>query len=332
MSVKNQVKGEVLVINANDIFDQDFIKKFALKAAGNKKVLLTGKKISEYFPGGYFKIDDCNNPIGIIEKPNPENIPSNTVRLVVDYFPDIDLLIQKISQIVSKSDDKYEKAINLVLDESDKSLEIYQGNWTSLKYPWHVLSMMRMFFSSIVKNDIDKTARISEKAIITGPVIIRENVVIGDFAKIVGPVYLGPNTVISDYSMVRDSQIGQDCLIGSYSEVARSYIGNKVFLHRNYIGDSVIGNDVMFGAGAVTANLRFDSKTVFSVSNGKKVDSNMNKLGAIVGNKTKIGVESAILPGVKIGGNCIVAPNETVRSDLEDYTYLARSEEKNNIL
>ncbi|PIU37087.1 nucleotidyl transferase, partial [Candidatus Roizmanbacteria bacterium CG07_land_8_20_14_0_80_34_15] len=168
-------------------------------------------------------------------------------------------------------------------------------------------------------------------ALIIGPVVIGENVKIGDFCKIVGPVFIGDNTVVGDYAMIRESQVGEDSLIGGFSEVARSYIGNNVFLHRNYIGDSVLDNDVMFGAQAVTGNLKFDGEKVLSDIDEKRVDTDMNKLGSIVGNLSKIGVNSTIFPGVKIGRKCWIGPGEKVKYDLEDKTYLADGEEKENI-
>ena len=131
--------------------------------------------------------------------------------------------------------------------------------------------------------------------------------------------------------MVRETQVGEDCLIGSFSEVARSYIGNNVFLHRNYIGDSVLDNDVMFGAQAVTGNLKFDGQKVFSEVNEEKVDTNKNKLGAIVGNLSKVGVNTTIFPGVKIGKKTWIGPGEKVKYDLEDKVYLIDGEEKENI-
>ena len=173
--------------------------------------------------------------------------------------------------------------------------------------------LMKYFLSTITKNKISETALISEKAII------------------VGPTFIDDNSVIGDYSMVRESQIGQDCLIGSYAEVARSYVGNNVLLHRNYIGDSVLNNDVMFGAQAVTGNLRFSGEKISSLVNEEKVDTNMNKLGAIIGNLSKIGVNATILPGVKIGKETWISPGEVVRYDVDDKTYLANGDEKINL-
>lgn len=336
-SVKNHIKGEVLIINGSDLINYTIIPKLRLLINQENKLILTGKQFNEYFPGGYFKFDDLpaqagKKIIGIIEKPAKDQRPSSIVKLVFDYFSDINLLLKYFSEIKTKNDDLYELAINKMLsDDLKQSYFIYDSFWFGLKYPWHVLSVTHNFLTSIKEKTISQTAEISEKALIVGPVIIGENVRIGDFVKIVGPTFIGDNTVVGDYAMIRESQIGEDCLVGSFSEVARSYIGNNVFLHRNYIGDSVLDNDVMFGAQAVTGNLKFDGEKVLSEINEEKIDTNMNKLGAIVGNLSKIGVNSTIFPGVKIGKKSWIGPGEKVKYDIENKTYLAEGDEKDNL-
>lgn len=331
MSVKNILKGEVLVINANDILDYSILTKLTKLPAPKNKIILFGKKLNEYFPGGYFKFDDKNNLMEVIEKPNKENLPSHMFKLVFDYFSDFDLLIKAIEDVKTTKDDHYEQAINKLLNSQVlRDYFPYEGYWYSLKYSWHVLTMMKTMLGEINESKIAQSAKISKQAVITGKVIIGENVRIGDFAKIVGPSYIGDNTVIGDYSLVRETQIGEDCLIGSFCEIARSYIGNKVFLHRNYVGDSVLADEAMMGAGGITANLRFDGETVTSEVDMDKVDTNMVKFGTIVGRGTKIGVNVTILPGIKIGNNCLIAPAERVRFDIEDNTYLVKGEERNN--
>lgn len=331
-SSKNHIKGEVLIVNCSDLIDYSLLLKLSLLINQENKIILVGKKINEYFPGGYFKFDDNKKIIEIVEKPAKDKLPSSIVKLVFDYFSDINILLNHFSQIKTKNDDLYELAINKLLsNESKQSYFLYDSYWFGLKYPWQVLTMMKNFLLTIKESKIPTTAQISEKALIIGQVVIGDNVKIGDFCKIVGPTFIDDNSVIGDYSMVRESQIGQDCLIGSYTEVARSYIGNNVFLHRNYIGDSVLDNNVMFGAQAVTGNLRFNGEKISSLVNEKKMDTNMNKLGAIVGNLSKIGVNATILPGVKIGKETWISPGEIIRYDVEDKTYLADGEEKINV-
>ena len=331
-SAKNHIKGEVLVVNGSDLIDYSIISKLSLLINQENKLILMGKKFNEYFPGGYFKFDDHKKVIEIVEKPAKDKLPSSIAKLVFDYFADINILLDHFSQIKTKNDDFYELAVNKLLSNGLKqSYFLYDSYWFALKYPWQVLLMMKNFLLTIKETKISTTAIVSKGAIIVGPVAIGENVKIGDFCKIVGPTFIDDNSVIGDYSIVRESQIGQDCLIGSYTEVARSYIGNNVFLHRNYIGDSVLDNDVMFGAQAVTGNLRFNGEKVSSLVNEEKVDTNMNKLGAIIGYLSKIGVNATILPGVKVGKQTWVGPGEIIRYDVEDKTYLIEGEEKINL-
>lgn len=331
-SAKNHVKGEALIVNGSDLIDYSIILKLGLLINQQNKLILVGKQINEYFSGGYFKFDDSKKVIEIVEKPGKDKIPSSIVKLVFDYFVDIDDLLKHLVNVRTQKDDLYEVAVNKFLSEDVKQAYlIYDSYWYVLKYPWNVLAMMHNFLKSIKESVISSTAEISEKALIIGAVIIGENVKVGDFVKIVGPAFIGDNTVIGDYSMIRESQIGEDSLVGSFSEVARSYIGNNVFLHRNYVGDSVLDNDVMFGAQAVTGNLKFDGEKVLSEVNEERVDTNMNKLGAIIGNLSKIGVNTTIFPGVKIGKKTWIGPGEKVKYDIEDKIYLVDGEEKNNI-
>lgn len=332
LSAKNHLKGEVVIINANDLIDYSLLIKMTKLPLSANKIILVGKKISEYFPGGYFKFNDQKKVVSIIEKPDKDKLPSSIAKLVIDYFSSFDLLVSSLEKTKGNDDDRYERAINsLMLDNLDCILLTYDSYWHSIKYPWHVLTMMKTFLSKIKENQISKSSVISKNAVIIPPVIIGDNVRIGDFSKIVGPVYIGDNTIVGDYAMVRESEVNEDCLIGSFTEVARSYIGNKVFSHRNYIGDSVLSDEVMIGAQGVTANLRFDGENISSIVNEEKIDTNNVKLGAIIGRETKIGVNTTIIPGVKIGKNCLVAPGEVVRYDLEDNTFLVKGEERNNL-
>lgn len=332
LSVKNFVKGETLIINASDLYDFSIIEKIFQVPYEKEMMIFFGKKVLEYFPGGYFKFNKDDKIAEIIEKPGKDNMPSNILKLVIDYFSDIDFLIKELEKASSKNDDLYEQALNRLLKkEINRNYFLYDGYFESLKYPWHTLSMMKYFLSTIKTSYISKTAVISDKSLIIGPVFIDDEVRVGDFVKIVGPCYIGENTVISDYSLIRESHIGKDCLIGSYSEIARSYIGNKVFLHRNYVGDSVLDDGVLMGAQALTANLRFDGETVTSSIEDQEIDTGLSKFGTIIGRQAKIGVNVTIFPGFKIGKKTWIAPGEKIFFDIEDFSYLIDGEEKENL-
>jgi len=85
----------------------------------------------------------------------------------------------------------------------------------------------------------------------------------------------------------------------------------------NYVGDSIVLDNCLFGAGATTANFRFDEKNVSVLVDGRKVDSGTNKLGVIMGDYSRAGINSSLAPGVKVGPYSIVGAGVFLQNDLE---------------
>lgn len=292
---KDLIKGEVLVLNAVDIFDFKILGEMIKKLGQKNDFMFVAKELKEYFPGAYVQFEG-KAVKGFVEKPAPDKIPSNFTKLVADYFSDFSKFIEIVEKTTTDKDDLYEKAINTYIQTYPKiDYVTYNGYWYTLKFPWHVLPMMKYFLSNI-KSHIGKNVKISNTA------------------KLVEPFYIDDNTVIGDFTLVRESHIGSNGIIGGYCEVARSYIGNNVMLHQNYVGDSVLDEGVLMGAGAVTANFRFDGKTI--------KDSKLQKFGAVIGKNAKIGVNSTLLPGVQIGKNTFVGPSELIKEDIQDNKFL----------
>ncbi|MDO8610372.1 MAG: sugar phosphate nucleotidyltransferase [bacterium] len=333
LSCKPFIQGNVLVLNAADFLNYDFISQYIEKLKSNSyQSIFLLKKLTEYFPGAYVVMEN-NKIVRFIEKPDPDKLPSDMSKLVADYFSDFSQLIEIIEQTKTSSDDRYELAVNEYIHKyplSDKV--IYDDFWLVLKYPWHVLLVMKYFLSLLRANGISPETILPKDVVLVGLVKIGKNVKINNFVKIVGPCYIGDNTIIGDHVLIRESHIGRNCLIGQGSEIARSYIDNGSMFHRNYVGDSVISQKVLMGSGAVTANFRFDEKPVISYVQDKKINSNLHKFGAIIGNNSKIGVNSTVLPGIKIGKDSCIAPGEVVSLDIPDKSFFIKSVMKKNIL
>ncbi len=330
LSAKGKIKGEVLIVNASDIFDYNILFSLLQKIAGGcQNFVFLARKIKQYFPGGYLKF--ANGKIEkIIEKPRDTNVPSDIVKLVVDYFGDFDTLVAALEKIDSQADNGYEQALNLLLSSGKSDYVLYDGLWLPLKYPWHVLTMMKFFLHGLTENKIEKEITIGKNTIIKPPVYLENDVKIGDFVKIIGPTYIGSKTIVGDYTMIRESNIGSGCLIGSGCEVTRSYLEEGVSLHRNYIGDSVLSKGVLIGAGAVTANYRFDEKAVKTTLGKKRISTQCSKLGAVIGAGAKIGVNSTLLPGVLIGKNSFIGPGVVVSENIEDEIFVFKEKKKKN--
>jgi bifunctional UDP-N-acetylglucosamine pyrophosphorylase/glucosamine-1-phosphate N-acetyltransferase len=106
-------------------------------------------------------------------------------------------------------------------------------------------------------------------------------------------------------------------VVGEFSIVKRSVIMDHTNVpHLNYVADSLIGSNCNLGAGTVTANLRFDERSVKVRIKGKKVDSGRRKLGVIMGDNCKTGINVSLMPGVKVGPNSVVGPGVVLYEDL----------------
>ncbi|OGE32677.1 hypothetical protein A3C59_03740 [Candidatus Daviesbacteria bacterium RIFCSPHIGHO2_02_FULL_36_13] len=319
LSAKDLIEGEVLIVNAQDILDPEAFKKDM-----DGEVVLRGIKVDKYFPGGYLKVTG-DSVQGIVEKPGEGNEPSDLVKLVVDYFKDGKKLVSYLEKITSDEDDHYEKAISqMISDGVEIKFISYSGTWIPLKYPWQILDITAYFLSTI-EQQISSGAKVSEKAIIEGKVVIEDGAKVFEGAVIKGPCYIGKNVIVGTNTMVRESSLEEGCVTGFNSDITRSYIGANSWFHTNYIGDSVIEGDFGMGSGAVLANLRLDDHTIRvkvgdpSTSSGQEdLDSGRHKLGLTAGKGSRVGVNASTMPGVKIGSNSLVGPGVTLYDDVPD--------------
>lgn len=135
---------------------------------------------------------------------------------------------------------------------------------------------------------LHKSCKIDDNVKILGPCIIMENVTINHNAYLRGNVIVGKNTHIANSSEIKNSIL----------------IGNNKLPHFNYVGDSILGNGVHLGAGAIISNLRFDKANI-KVENE---ETSLHKIGAFIGDNTEIGCNSVIAPGSVIMKDSIIYP------------------------
>ena len=64
------------------------------------------------------------------------------------------------------------------------------------------------------------------------------------------------------------------------------------------------------------ANLRLDNKNVKMQVKDRVVDSGRRKLGAILGDNVKTGINAIFMPGVKVGTNSWIGANFEVHRDV----------------
>lgn len=188
-----------------------------------------------------------------------------------------------------------------------------------VNYPWDLLTCLReQLKAKIVENRISVKATISNNVEITGPVWIEDDVLIHPFSVIIGPTYIEKGAIVGNFTQIRESFIGQKCLVGERTSVVRSVIGKGCSFHRNYLSDSLLSKDIAMGGGTTAANQRLDHGNVRTTIGDSRIDTGRNRLGTIIGENAKFGTTCQIMPGVKIGKNCMVDPRVVLYIDLAD--------------
>lgn len=187
-------------------------------------------------------------------------------------------------------------------------------SWQNLTYPWDLLKVNRILLDSLSEEIQGKmeqvhvagTLRLGKNSTIKSNAYIEGPVIIGDDCKIGPNCYLRPGTVI-----------GNHCHVGSFVEIKNSIImDNTKIPHLNYIGDSIIGQGCNFGAGSKIANLRLDEKEIIV----RDIPIGSKKLGAIIGDNVKIGINANINVASFIGNDTFIGPGALVSGEVLPYS------------
>lgn len=313
----------LFIVLGDHAVDRKLLQTIVKKSTNpNNFGVVSGWIPETYFPGGYL-VTDGDRVVSIQEKPGVGKEPSKYVYVSGVYIADSDLFLHTLGASESKSDDVFEQALTRLMKSNRFVWEPYKGFSITLKYPWHVLEVLIDIFLPSVKDYRGKNITIRSNVVIEGPVHIGDNVKIYEFTKIVGPVYIGDNTIIGNNNIIRDSYIGNDCVTGFNTDITRSYIGNSCWFHSNYIGDSVLEGDVSLGSGNVLANLRLDEGKIYSTVRGERINTNRTKLGAIIGKHVRIGVNTSVMPGIKIGANSMIGAGLRIDRDIPDGSFVS---------
>jgi UDP-N-acetylglucosamine diphosphorylase/glucosamine-1-phosphate N-acetyltransferase len=316
-TAKDLVENHFLVVNADDLFEGALVDMILRKFKDDKAdIVLSCKPVEETWKFGIIKVEK-DRVTKLVEKP-PKGTEESNLAVIGIY-----LMTKRIFSYLKKipvSDHQYENAIQkLIKDKNNVRAVSYDGFFSGYKYPWDLFRMNTFLMDAqITRQTIEDDVQISETAKVEGRVWIRKGAKILDNACVKGPCYIGKDTTIGNNSLVRGyASIGDNCIVGFTSEVKSSLIGDNCLFHMNYVGDSIISDNCLFGAGATTANFRFDEKNVAVMVDGKKMDSGTNKLGVIMGDNSKAGINSALAPGVKLGPYSIVGASVHLQEDLE---------------
>jgi len=197
--------------------------------------------------------------------------------------------------------------------------EIPRNDWVDIGQPWDLLEANSWALKRMEHKVLGK---IEEGAHLIGPVTVAETARVRSGAYIEGPSFIDESADLGPNCYIRAcTSIGRNTRIGNACEVKNSIIMDRTHMgHLSYVGDSVICEHCNLAAGTIAANLRLDDGSVKMMVKNRVVNTGRRKLGTVLGDNVKTGINALLMPGVKVGQNSWIGPNYMVQRDIEANT------------
>ncbi len=176
------------------------------------------------------------------------------------------------------------------------------------EHPWDALAKLDEYLANIDRWKIECDT--SDAAYIDQNVSIGHGTIIEHGAVIYGPTIIGKNCEIRTGAYIRGGVLmGDEVKVGHATEIKHSILFNYAYAaHFNYVGDSVVGHRAHLAAGAITANVRLDKKTVRVRDGESSIETGLPKFGALIGDGAEIGCNAVLNPGSILGKKSAVYP------------------------
>ncbi|MEM3666484.1 MAG: sugar phosphate nucleotidyltransferase [Candidatus Bathyarchaeia archaeon] len=317
------VNDDFLVVYGDLLFTAEAVKNVIdshlMEKPAATMAVIPVEKPEDY---GIVELKDEKYVMHIIEKPMREAAPSKLANAGIYIFSTE--IFEKIGKIKASIRGEWEitDAISLLAGEKNVlSVKISKDDWMDIGKPWDLLEANRWMLAKV---EHKVNGLVESGAHLIGPVAIAETARIRSGAYIEGPTFIddesdiGPNCYLRPYTC-----IGRRVRIGNACEIKNSLIMDNTHIgHLSYVGDSVIGENCNLGAGTITANYRFDAGTIKMSVKDKIVNSGRTKLGVVLGDNVKTGINALFMPGIKVGANSWVGPNVVVYRDVPANTML----------
>ncbi|WP_159901553.1 bifunctional sugar-1-phosphate nucleotidylyltransferase/acetyltransferase [Salinirussus salinus] len=303
-AAREHLEGAFAVLNGDDIYDPASIERLfeAAPAVGTYEV-------DDPLPYGVFDITD-GEVEGIVEK--PDDPPSNRVNVGAYVFP-AEAREWLDVEASERGEEEITDVLARVVDErSVRAVDV--DRWMGVGRPWELLEANEWKLGEL---DRDLRGEVADTAELRGAVVVEEGATVEPGVVVEGPVlvragaHVGPNAYVRGHTL-----LGEGARVGNAVEVKNSVIMSGTAVpHLSYVGDSVLGRDVNFGAGTTVANLRHDDEPVRLTVKGERVSTGRRKFGVVVGDGAKTGIETTLNAGVTLSTDARVGPNATVTRD-----------------
>ncbi|QSG02072.1 bifunctional sugar-1-phosphate nucleotidylyltransferase/acetyltransferase [Natranaeroarchaeum sulfidigenes] len=259
---------------------------------------------------------DGDRVTGIVEKPSDP--PSNLANLgLYSFEPEIFEYIDRTGRS-ERGEYEITDSIELAIEDSRPVVAVeHGGRWLDVGRPWELLDANERLLDTLSRR-IHGT--VEDGATIQGEVIVEEGACVRSGAYVEGAVLIQSGADVGPNAYVRGATVvGRNARVGNGVEIKNSILLDDASVgHLSYVGDSVIGADANLGAGTIVANLRHDNKPVQMAVKGEQVDTGRRKLGVVLADGVKTGINTSLNAGTKLGVGAMTRPGEAVMSDRGD--------------
>lgn len=200
------------------------------------------------------------------------------------------------------------------LVESMSVTPITLGRWLDVGRPWELLAANEWKIGALerrIDGEIRGDADLRGDVVVEAGATIESGVVVEGPAIVRSGAELGPNAYVRGATLV-----GENCHVGHGVEIKNSVLMSGTNVpHLSYVGDSLLGPDVNFGAGTQVANLRHDGEHIRQTVKGERVSTGRRKYGVVAGPRVQTGINTSLSPGVVLSADARTDPGESVRRD-----------------
>ena len=179
----------------------------------------------------------------------------------------------------------------------------------NFEYPWQALNGIGALISELGHSLGDDYTEISPE------VWVHKTAVVAPTAFLGAPCIIGARTEVRHCAFIRGAAlVGDDCVVGNSVEVKNAILFDGVQVpHFNYVGDSILGYKSHMGAGSVTSNFKSDASLITIRNGDEKIETGLQKIGALLGDHVEVGCNSVLNPGTVVGMHTTIYPTSCVR-------------------
>ncbi|GAB6878815.1 sugar phosphate nucleotidyltransferase [Halorubrum gandharaense] len=293
-----------VVLNGDALYDADSLASLFERAPAVGSVRVDN-------PSSYGVLRVADDAVtGVVEK--PADPPSDLINTGAYAFPAAALDWLRV--------EKSERGELELTDVLQRVCEEYAvtpipfDRWLDVGRPWELLEANEWKLAAL---QAVEDGDVSDAAHLRGRVVVEEGATVKPGAVIEGPVYIGRDATVGPNAYVRGSTyLGPETKVGNGVEVKNAVLMKGTSLgHLSYLGDSVLGRQVNFGAGTNVANLRHDGANVEITVKGERVETGRRKFGVVCGDDVKTGINTSLNAGVTLSSGATTTPGEVVTRD-----------------